>query len=114
MNQISVNLYERQGKALTNFEYTLPDITSDLAKEITKDPYVFDFIEIREEYNEKELKDALIKNIENYLLELGTGFAYMGREFRINVGDSEEFMDMLFYNTNVHAYVVIEIKIREF
>jgi len=114
MNQISVNLYERQGKALTNFEYTLPAITSDLAKELTKDPYVFDFIEIREDYNEKELKDALIKNIENYLLELGTGFAYMGREFRINVGNSEEFIDMLFYNTNIHSYVVIEIKIREF
>lgn len=114
MNQISSNLYERQGKAITNFEYTLPPITSDLAKEITKDPYNFDFIEIREDYNEKELKDALVKNIENYLLELGTGFAYMGREFKINVGNSEEFIDMLFYNTSIHAYVVIEIKVREF
>lgn len=114
MNQISSNLYERQGKAITNFKYTLPPVTSDLAKEITKDPYNFDFIEIREDYNEKELKDALIKNVENYLLELGTGFAYMGREFKIDVGNSEEFIDMLFYNTSIHAYVVIEIKVREF
>lgn len=114
MNQISSNLYERQGKAITNFEYTLPPNTSDLAKEITKDPYNFDFLEIREDYNEKELKNALIKNIENYLLELGTGFAYMGKEFKIDVGNSEEFIDMLFYNTSVHAYFVIEIKIREF
>lgn len=114
MNQISSNLYERQGKAITNFDYTLPAISSDLAKEITKDPYNFDFIEVRDDYDEKELKIALIKNIEQYLLELGTGFAYMGKEYRINVGKSEEFIDMLFYNTSIHAYVVIEIKVREF
>ncbi|MCQ2797330.1 MAG: DUF1016 domain-containing protein [Bacilli bacterium] len=81
MNQISSNLYERQGKAITNFDYTLPAISSDLAKEITKDPYNFDFIEVRDDYDEKELKIALIKNIEQYLLELGTGFAYTGIEF---------------------------------
>ncbi len=114
MNQISSNLYERQGKAITNFDYTLPAISSDLAKEITKDPYNFDFIEVRDDYDEKELKIALIKNIEQYLLELGTGFAYMGKEYRINVGKSEEFIDMLFYNTSIHAHVVIEIKVREF
>ena len=114
MNQISSCLYERQGKALTNFDCTLPESTSSLASQITKDPYIFDFIEMREHYDERELKDALIKNVENYLLELGTGFAYMGKEFRIKVGSSEEFIDMLFYNTKVHAYVVIEIKIRDF
>lgn len=114
MNQISSNLFKRQGKAITNFEYALPETTSGLAKEITKDPYNFDFLEMRDDYGEKELKDALIANIEKYLLELGTGFAYMGREYRVEIGKSEEFLDMLFYNTSIHAYVVIEIKVREF
>ena len=78
---------------------TLPSTQSDLAQAITKDPYNFDFLTLREQYDEKELKDALINKVNNFLMELGTGFAYMGREVRIVVGKVEKFIDMLFYNT---------------
>ena len=111
---INTDLYERQGKSVNNFTKTLPSITSDLATELIKDPYNFDFARLTDRYNEKELKDALVKNIEIFLMELGNGFAYMGREFRIEVGNSELFADMLFYNTHLHCYVVIEIKTKKF
>ena len=77
-------------------------------------PYNFDFISIREGYNEKELKDALMDNIQKFLLELGTGFAFVGREYRLVVGETEEFIDMLFYNIKLHCYIVIEVKISAF
>ena len=77
-------------------------------------PYNFDFISIREGYNEKELKDALMDNIQKFLLELGTGFAFVGREYRLVVGETEEFIDMLFYHIKLHCYVVIEVKISAF
>ena len=86
----------------------------DLAQAITKDPYNFDFLTLREQYDEKELKDALINKVNNFLIELGTGFAYMGREVRITVGEVEKFIDMLFYNTQRHCYVVVEIKTGKF
>ena len=114
LNFLDTNLYERQGKAITNFENTLPSIGSDLAKEITKDPYNFDFLTLREHYDEKELKDALMDNIQNFLLELGKGFAFVGREYRLVIGETEQFLDMLFYNIYKHCYVVIEIKTRPF
>lgn len=113
-NFLDTDLYNRQGKAITNFSNTLPAIQSDLAQEITKDPYNFDFLTMHERYNEKELKDALIDKVNNFLIELGTGFAYMGREVRIEVGESEKFIDMLFYNTKRHCYVVVEIKTGKF
>ena len=69
---------------------------------------------MKDEYSEKELKDALIDNIQKFLIELGTGFAYMGKEYRLQIGDSEEFLDMLFYNTTIHAYVVVEVKTKDF
>lgn len=114
LNFLDTDLYNRQGKAITNFTDTLPAIQSDLAQEITKDPYNFDFLTMHERYNEKELKDALIDKVNNFLIELGTGFAYMGREVRIEVGESEKFIDMLFYNTKRHCYVVVEIKTGKF
>ena len=114
MNFLSTDLYERQGKAVTNFALTLPKPQSDLAQEITRDPYNFDFLAIRETYDEKELKDALMDNIEKFLLELGNGFAFVGREVRLEMGETENFMDMLFYNIKLHCYVVVEVKIREF
>lgn len=77
-------------------------------------PYNFDFIFIREGYNEKELKDALMDNIQKFLLELGTGFAFVGREYRLVVGKTEEFIDMLFYHIKLHCYIVIEVKISAF
>jgi predicted nuclease of restriction endonuclease-like (RecB) superfamily len=114
LNFLDTDLYERQGKAITNFANTLPAPDSDLAQEITKDPYNFDFACLRNPYNERQLKDALIANIEKFLIELGTGFAYMGREFRLEVGKTEQFLDMLFYNVRLHCYVVIEVKTTDF
>lgn len=92
----------------------MPAPQSDLAQEMTKDPYNFDFLTITEGYYEKELKDALMNNISQFLLELGTGFAFVGREYRLEVGATEQFIDMLFYNITLHCYVVIEVKIRAF
>ena len=114
LNFLDTDLYERQGKAVTNFALTLPAEQSDLAQAMTKDPYRFDFLTLREKYDEKELKDALINKAEKFLMELGTGFAYMGREVRIEVGDTEKFIDMLFYNTKRHCYVVLEVKTGKF
>ena len=114
LNFLDTSLFERQGKAISNFEKTLPAPQSDLAQEMTKDPYNFDFLTITEGYYEKELKDALMTNISKFLLELGTGFAFVGREYRLEVGNTEQFIDMLFYNITLHCYVVIEVKIRAF
>ncbi len=114
LNMLDTRLFEREGNADTNFALTLNEPQSDLAQEMTRDPYCFDFTAMREPYNERVLKDALVNNIQQFLLELGTGFAYMGREFRIEVGQSEQFIDMLFYNVNLRCYVVVEIKTKEF
>ena len=114
LNFLDTDLYERQGKSITNFTNTLPAVQGELAQQITKDPYTFDFLKLREKYDEDDLKEALISNIEKFLLELGRGFAYMGREFRLEIGKEEKFMDMLFYNTNLHCYVVVEVKISKF
>ena len=98
LNFIDTDLYERQGKAISNFKEALESPQGDLAQEITRDPYNFDFLSISEKYNEKELKDALMDNLKNFLLELGTGFAFVGREYRLIVGQTEQYIDMLFYN----------------
>lgn len=111
---ITSNLYEREGKAVTNFQSTLPEPMGDLANEITKDPYNFAFAGIRGDYNEKILKDALLKNITEFLIELGTGFAYVGKEYRLQIGTKEKFIDLLFFHIPLNCYVVIEVKIGEF
>lgn len=114
LNFLATDLYERSGKALTNFKRTLPEETSDLAQEITKDPYNFAFTGITGRYNEKKLKDALLSNITQFLIELGTGFAYVGKEYRLQIDNKERFIDLLFYNLNLSCYFVIEVKIGEF
>lgn len=114
LNFLDTDLYERQGKALTNFSRTLPEETSDLAQELTKDPYDFAFTGITGKYNERLLKDRLLNNITQFLVELGTGFAYVGKEYRLQIGDTENFIDLLFYNLNLSCYVVIEVKIGKF
>ncbi len=114
LNWLDTNLYERQVKAITNFNKQLPVAQGDLANELTKDPYNFDFLTMTEGYNEKELKDALTNNIVKFLLELGNGFAFVGREYRLEVGKTEQFVDLLFYNIRLHCYVVIEIKTEKF
>lgn len=107
---IDTSLHLRQGKALTSFSRLLPAPDSDLAQELTKDPYIFDFTEMAEPYKERELKKALMANLSRFLLELGSGFAYVGEEYRLKVGHTEQFIDLLFYNVKLHAYCVIEVK----
>ena len=113
-NFIDTNLYERQGKAVSSFAATLPAPQGDLAQEITRDPYNFDFLAIRERYDERELKDALMDNITRFLLELGTGFAFVGREYRVQIGQNERWIDMLFYHIRLRCYVVLEVKVTDF
>ena len=108
LNFMGTDLYERQGKALTNFQRTLPGETSDLARELTKDPYDFAFTGITGAYNERLLKDKLLGNITQFLVE------YLGKEYRLQVGEREQFVDLLFYNLNLSCYVVIEVKIGKF
>ncbi len=114
LNWLDANLYERQGKAINNFNMTLPAVTSDLAREMTKDPYDFAFVGITGKYNERKLKDALLHNMTDFLVELGTGFAYVGKEYRLQIGETENFIDLLFYNLQLRCYVVIEVKIDKF
>ena len=111
LNFLDTDLYEREGKAITNFKATLPALDSDLAQQMTKDPYCFDFLTLSHQYSEKELKDALMDNIQKFLLELGNGFAFVGKEIRIEVGETEKFIDMLFYNIKLHCYVVLEVNV---
>ncbi len=114
LNFLDTDLYERQGKAISNFQYSLPKPQSDLAQEMTKDPYNFDFLTIREDYNEKQLKDALVDNVINFLLELGKGFAFVGKEYPLPIEGTEEYIDLLFYHLWLHCYVVVEVKIKAF
>lgn len=114
LNFLGTGLYERSGKAQTNFTHTLPDEMSDLAQELTHDPYNFAFTGITKPYNERLLKNALLDNITRFLIELGTGFAYVGKEYRLQVGAKENFIDLLFYNLHLSCYVVVEVKIGTF
>lgn len=114
LNFISTNLFERQGKAISNFKKTLPLYTGDLAQEITKDPYNFDFISVNKDYSEKELKDALTEKVIKLLIEMGKGFAFVGREYPLPIDGTEEYIDLLFYHLSLHCYVVVEVKIKEF
>ncbi len=113
-HQIDGGLYVRQGKAITNFQLKLPEPQSDLAKQTLKNPYNFDFLTLREKYDEKELEDALINQITQFLLELGTGFSYLGRQVHLLVGESDFYMDLLFYHVRLHCYVVVELKTEKF
>lgn len=112
--QIETNLYERQGKAISNFKETLPSIQSDLANELLKDPYHFDFLQLSEKVRETELEKSLVAHISHFLLELGKGFAYMGRQYRFKIGNKEYRSDLVFYQTKLKCYIIIELKTREF
>ena len=112
---IDKHLYQSQGAALTNFEHTLPATQSQLAKELLKDPYHFDFLSMKEEYEEKELEDALVSNITRFLMELGQGFSYVGRQMELQMpGGQTFFPDLLFYHIPQHRYVVVELKVVKF
>ena len=112
--QIEIDLYGRQGKAITNFNLTLPAPQSDLANEILKDPYNFDFMRLSEKVKETDLEKALVQHITQFLLELGIGFAYMGRQFSFKLGKKDYRTDLLFYHTKLKCYVIIELKTKEF
>ncbi len=107
---IESNAYEREGKAITNFKSHLPSPQSDLANQTLKDPYIFDFLTIEEPFHERELEVHLIKHLEKFLLELGQGFAFVGRQYHIEVGDNDFYIDLLFYHLELRCFVVIDLK----
>ena len=108
--QIESRLLERSGSAITNFDASLPKPQSDLARESLKDPYRFDFLGLTDEAQEREIENALVKHVTEFLLELGAGFAFVGRQVLLNVGGDEFFIDLLFYHLKLRCYVVIELK----
>jgi len=108
--QIKSGLYKRQGKAISNFETRLPPPQSDLAQQLTKDPCLFDFLSLTENYQEKDLEKALTEHITKFLLELGAGFAFLGRQYHLEVDDQDFYIDLLFYHVKLRCYVVIELK----
>lgn len=114
VHQIDSGLWLRQGKVATNFAQTLPSPQSDLALQSLKDPYVFDFLVLTQDHNERELEKGLVKHITQFLLELGAGFAYMGQQVPITVGEKDFYLDLLFYHAQLHCYVVIELKATDF
>lgn len=115
-HQIDTKLYERQfeQKKISNFATKLPSPQSELALQTMKDPYIFDFIEIRNDIKEKKLEEALINNVTKLILELGKGFAFVGNQYHLEVGGEDFYIDLLFYNIKLKCYVVIELKTNEF
>jgi len=113
-HQIDVRLHERSGNAITNFKATLPPSDSDLAQQLTKDPYVFDFVAMTDKHDERELETQLVKHVQKFLLELGQGFAFVGEQVRLVVGGDEFFADLLFYNFKLRRFVVVELKAGKF
>jgi predicted nuclease of restriction endonuclease-like (RecB) superfamily len=114
VHQIESGLYRRQGRAITNFERTLPAPQSDLARELIKDPYHFDFFELGEEAQERDLERALLAHLRDFLLELGVGFAFVGSQYHVEVGGQDYYLDLLFYHLRLRCHVVIELKIGAF
>lgn len=112
--QIETNSYSRQGKIVSNFQEALPAPQSDLVKQTLKDPYIFDFLSLGDEAQEREVERELIKHIEKFLLELGEGFAFLGRQYHLQVGDEDFYIDLLFYHVKLRCYVVIELKVGKF
>ena len=111
---IKNRLFERQGQAVTNFDARLPATQAALAQESLKDPYLFDFLGLGDEALERDIESALVRHITRFLLELGAGFAFVGRQYRLEVGGEEFFIDLLFYHTRLKCYVVVELKATAF
>ncbi len=108
--QIKNNTYGRSAKAVTNFELTLPEPQSELATQALKDPYIFDFLTLDMDYREKELETGLVNHLERFLLELGAGFAFLGRQVHLEVEEEDFYIDLLFYHIKLHCFVAIELK----
>ena len=114
IHQIESNLYERQGKALTNFSRTLPAVQSELAQQLIKDPYSFDFLALGPDLLERDLERGLLEHLRSLILELGKGFAFVGSQYRLDVGGQDFYLDLLFYHLRLRCFVVIDLKIEEF
>jgi len=114
--QVETGLYERQinDKKVNNFSATLPKPQSDFANYLIKDPYIFDFVQAKENADERNIEEQLTKHITKFLLELGQGFSFVGKQYHLNVGGSDFYIDLLFYHIKLHCYVVVELKAREF
>ena len=114
VHQIDSRLIARSGAAITNFAATLPSPKSELAQQLTKDPHIFDFLGLGNEFAERELENALVSQMQRFLMELGKGFAFMGRQYHLEVGGQDFYIDLLFYHVTLHCYVVIELKVDDF
>ncbi len=112
--QIKSDLFIRKGNAITNFSQSLPQPNSDLANQTLKDPYLFDFLTLKKDADEKSIEEQLTKHITHFLLELGKGFAFIGRQYHLEIGGKDYYIDLLFYHTKLRCYVVIELKAKEF
>lgn len=112
--QIDARAHARQGKAVSNFAAVLPAPQSDLVQQALKDPYIFDFLTLTEPFLERELETELVRHLEKFLLELGQGFAFVGRQYRLTVGDEDFSIDLLFYHLRLRAFVVIDLKTGKF
>jgi len=111
---IKSQAHQREGRAVTNFDLSLPSPQSDLARQTLKDPYIFDFLTLEEPFRERELETGLVQHLEKFLLELGQGFSFVGRQYHISVGTDDFYIDLLFYHLRLRCFIVIEIKTGEF
>ena len=112
--QIKNRAHERQGAAITNFATTLPEAHASLAQGLLKDPYLFDFLTLEEPFHDRELETDLLRHLEKFLLELGRGFAFVGRQYRMEVSDRDVYLDLLFYHLHLRCFVVVDLKKGEF
>jgi predicted nuclease of restriction endonuclease-like (RecB) superfamily len=114
VHQIELDLYSRKGRAITNFAETLPPLQSDLAQQVLKDPYVFDFLTLGDDARERDLERRLIEHLRDFVLELGVGFAFVGSQHHIEVDEIDYYIDLLFYHLKLRAYVAIDLKVEKF
>ena len=114
VHQIELGLYAREGRAITNFHETLPPGQSDLAEQILKDPYVFDFLTLADEAHERELERGLLEHLRDFMLELGVGFAFVGSQYHLEVDEKDYYIDLLFYHLKLQAFVVLDLKVEAF
>jgi len=112
--QIQSCAHERRGRAVTNFHRTLPPPQSDLAAQLLKDPYVFDFLTLEKPFHERELETGLLRHLQDFLVELGSGFAFVGRQVHMEVGDDDFYIDLLFYHLQLRCFIVIDLKVGRF
>jgi predicted nuclease of restriction endonuclease-like (RecB) superfamily len=114
VHQIELDLYGREGKAITNCAETLPAVQSDLGQQMLKDPYIFDFLTLTDNARERELHQGLLEHLRDFMLELGVGFAFVGSQYHLEVDEKDYYIDLLFYHLELRAYVAIDLKVEEF